>query len=73
MWSSLGDHPGIAKFLGFYADFRRSEAWLLSPWEANGNIGEFIRAHKLEIPERLSLVRSSKCLDSYFIRLIAQV
>ncbi|KIO23537.1 hypothetical protein M407DRAFT_77925 [Tulasnella calospora MUT 4182] len=59
VWSQLKAHPGhpeIAEFLGFYADFKRGEAWLLSPWEPNGNISEFIRSHNLEIPEKLSLV-----------------
>ncbi|KIO28156.1 hypothetical protein M407DRAFT_231106 [Tulasnella calospora MUT 4182] len=56
VWSSLEAHPGIAKFLGFYADFKRSEALLLSPWEPNGNVSEFVKAHKLEVPEKLSLV-----------------
>ncbi|KIO19423.1 hypothetical protein M407DRAFT_46765, partial [Tulasnella calospora MUT 4182] len=56
VWSSLEAHPGIAKFLGFYADFKCSEAWLLSPWEPNGNVREFIEANNLEVPERLSLV-----------------
>ncbi|KAG8932297.1 hypothetical protein FRC01_014715 [Tulasnella sp. 417] len=56
VWSNLKEHPGIAKFLGFYADFKRSEAWLLSPWEPNGNVSEFIKARNLEVPEKLSLV-----------------
>ncbi|KIO18786.1 hypothetical protein M407DRAFT_83568, partial [Tulasnella calospora MUT 4182] len=56
VWSSLEAHPGIAKFLGFYADFKRSEAWLISPWEPNGNVSEFIEANNLEVPEKLSLV-----------------
>ncbi|KIO33994.1 hypothetical protein M407DRAFT_227190, partial [Tulasnella calospora MUT 4182] len=56
VWSGLEPHPGIAEFLGFYANFKRSEAWLLSPWESNGNISEFIHAHNLEVPEKLSLV-----------------
>ncbi|KIO21541.1 hypothetical protein M407DRAFT_49828, partial [Tulasnella calospora MUT 4182] len=56
VWSSLEVHPGIARFIGFYADFELSEAWLLSPWEPNGNVSEFIRRHKLEVPEKLSLI-----------------
>ncbi|KIO27679.1 hypothetical protein M407DRAFT_72843, partial [Tulasnella calospora MUT 4182] len=56
VWSSLGAHPGIAKFLGFYADFEHSKAWLLSPWEPNGNVSEFVKKHNLEVPEKLSLV-----------------
>ncbi|KAG8948859.1 hypothetical protein FRC04_009197, partial [Tulasnella sp. 424] len=55
VWSNLGSHPGIAKFLGFHADFKRKEAWLISPWEPNGNISEFTQARKLEVPEKLSL------------------
>ncbi|KIO21534.1 hypothetical protein M407DRAFT_28866 [Tulasnella calospora MUT 4182] len=56
VWSSLATHPGIAKFLGFYADFERLEAWLISPWEPHGSVSEFIHRHELEVPEKLSLV-----------------
>lgn len=42
--------------MGFYANWDRHEAWLLSPWEENGNISEFLSKHKLEIPEKFSLV-----------------
>ncbi|KIO16533.1 hypothetical protein M407DRAFT_46771, partial [Tulasnella calospora MUT 4182] len=56
VWSSFEVHPGIARFLGFYADFANSKAWLLSPWEPNGNVGEFVKTHNLEVPEKLSLV-----------------
>ncbi|KAG9018928.1 hypothetical protein FRB90_008121 [Tulasnella sp. 427] len=59
VWSSLEDHPGIAKFIGFYAKFTRSEAWLLSPWEGYGNISEFIGKRELEVPEKLSLVHDT--------------
>ncbi|KIO23529.1 hypothetical protein M407DRAFT_214431, partial [Tulasnella calospora MUT 4182] len=56
VWSRLEAHPGIAKFLGFYADFENSKAWLLSPWEPNGSVTQFVEAHSLEVPEKLSLV-----------------
>ncbi|KIO27637.1 hypothetical protein M407DRAFT_23069 [Tulasnella calospora MUT 4182] len=56
VWSQLKAHSGIAKFLGFYADFQGGEAWLLSPWEPNGSVSEFIRSHSREVPEKLSLV-----------------
>ncbi|KIO18669.1 hypothetical protein M407DRAFT_31680 [Tulasnella calospora MUT 4182] len=62
VWSSIEAHPGIAKFLGFYADFKCSEAWLLSPWEPNGNVSEFIKANNLEVPEKLSLVRCARSI-----------
>lgn len=57
VWSSLKEHPGIANFLGFYADLERAEGWLLSPWEPNGNVSEFVKKYNLEVPEKLSLVR----------------
>ncbi|KAG9031324.1 hypothetical protein FS837_003013 [Tulasnella sp. UAMH 9824] len=43
VWSRVKDHPGISKFFGFYADFDRREAWLISPWEPFGNVSEFIK------------------------------
>ncbi|KAG8981121.1 hypothetical protein FRC05_004021 [Tulasnella sp. 425] len=56
VWSGLGEHPGIAKFLGFYAKLESSEAWLLSPWEPYGNVMEFVHKRELEVPEKLSLM-----------------
>ncbi|KIO23531.1 hypothetical protein M407DRAFT_51502, partial [Tulasnella calospora MUT 4182] len=56
VWSRIQAHPGIAKFIGFYADFDNSKAWLLSPWEPNGNVSQFVAAQNLEVPEKLSLV-----------------
>ncbi|KIO18245.1 hypothetical protein M407DRAFT_32078 [Tulasnella calospora MUT 4182] len=35
------------------------EAWLISPWEPHGNIDEFIGRHKLEVPEKLSLIHDT--------------
>ncbi|KIO17496.1 hypothetical protein M407DRAFT_51418, partial [Tulasnella calospora MUT 4182] len=55
VWSRLKGHPGVAKFLGFCADFGRREAWLISPWEPFGNVSEFIQGRELELPEKLSL------------------
>ncbi|KIO29801.1 hypothetical protein M407DRAFT_226329 [Tulasnella calospora MUT 4182] len=63
VWSSLEAHPGIAKFLGFYADFKRSEAWLLSPWEQNGNVSEFIKAHNLEVYDTINALNYLHQLD----------
>ncbi|KIO21535.1 hypothetical protein M407DRAFT_28867 [Tulasnella calospora MUT 4182] len=56
VWSGLETHPGVAKFVGFCADFWHTEAWLISPWEPYGNVSEFIRGRELEVPEKLSLV-----------------
>ncbi|KIO18144.1 hypothetical protein M407DRAFT_84245, partial [Tulasnella calospora MUT 4182] len=55
VWSLAKGHPGVAKFLGFCADFDRKEAWLISPWEPYGNVSEFIAGRELEVPEKLSL------------------
>lgn len=56
MWSRLKGHPGITTFLGFCADFDRREVWLISSWEPNGNVSEFIKGRELEVPEKLALV-----------------
>lgn len=50
-------HPNIAKIIGFVEDVEKSVAWLVSPWEDNGNLREFLRSGTWEIPERVSLVR----------------
>lgn len=62
VWSGVEGHPNIARFIGFCADFRSSEAWLISPWEPCGNISDFIRGRELEVPEKLSLVSLSDSL-----------
>ncbi|KAG8989277.1 hypothetical protein FRB90_002330 [Tulasnella sp. 427] len=56
VWSSLDAHPGITRFLGFYATDDFSEAWLVSSWQPNGNVREFIQKNQLEVPEKLSLI-----------------
>ncbi|KIO17491.1 hypothetical protein M407DRAFT_51839, partial [Tulasnella calospora MUT 4182] len=48
VWSRIQGHPGIAKFIGFCADFRRKETWLISPWEPYGNVSEFLKGRELE-------------------------
>ncbi|KIO16587.1 hypothetical protein M407DRAFT_85835, partial [Tulasnella calospora MUT 4182] len=56
VWTRVKGHPGVAKFLGFSADFGRKEAWLISLWEPYGNVSEFIKGRgELEVPEKLSL------------------
>ncbi|KIO18467.1 hypothetical protein M407DRAFT_31867 [Tulasnella calospora MUT 4182] len=53
------DHPNIIKLVGFVEDIKRRIAWLVFPWEANGNVREFLLSGKWELPERVSLVRPS--------------
>ncbi|KIO19028.1 hypothetical protein M407DRAFT_83309, partial [Tulasnella calospora MUT 4182] len=50
-------HPNIAKIIGFVEDVEKSIAWLVFPWEDNGNLREFLRSATWEIPERVSLIR----------------
>ncbi|KAG8953350.1 hypothetical protein FRC00_006390 [Tulasnella sp. 408] len=49
-------HPNIANIIGFVEDVEKSIAWLISPWEDNGNLREFLRSGTWEIPERVSLL-----------------
>lgn len=49
-------HPNIIEVLGFVEDLQNKVAWIVSPWEANGNVREFLRSGDWEIPERISLV-----------------
>ncbi|KAG9025905.1 hypothetical protein FS837_004787 [Tulasnella sp. UAMH 9824] len=49
-------HTNIVKLIGFVED---AESWIASfvfPWEAHGNIREFILSGSWEIPERISLI-----------------
>ncbi|KIO29227.1 hypothetical protein M407DRAFT_21623 [Tulasnella calospora MUT 4182] len=50
-------HPHIAKIIGFVEDIESGIAWIVFPWEANGNIREFLRSGAWEIPERVSLIQ----------------
>ncbi|KIO28290.1 hypothetical protein M407DRAFT_72016, partial [Tulasnella calospora MUT 4182] len=51
------DHPHIVKIIGFVEDMKKRIAWLVFPWEANGNVREFLLSGKWELPERVSLIR----------------
>lgn len=49
-------HPNIVEIIGFVEDVENHIAWLIFPWEENGNLREFLRSGKWEMPERVSLV-----------------
>lgn len=49
-------HPNIIEFLGFVEDMDKGDAWIVLPWEANGNVREFLESGEYDIPERISLV-----------------
>ncbi|KAG8915413.1 Ephrin type-A receptor 8 [Tulasnella sp. 408] len=50
------DHPNIIKLVGFVEDMKQCIAWFVFPWEANGNVREFLLSGKWELPERVSLL-----------------
>ncbi|KAG8952164.1 hypothetical protein FRC04_005164 [Tulasnella sp. 424] len=49
-------HPNIVQLIGFVEDLENDKAWVVFPWEANGNVREFLASGEWEIPERLSLL-----------------
>lgn len=49
-------HPNIVKFVGFVEDMDNGDAWIIIPWEASGNVREFLQSGEWDIPERVSLV-----------------
>ncbi|KIO28291.1 hypothetical protein M407DRAFT_22500 [Tulasnella calospora MUT 4182] len=51
------DHPHIVKIIGFVEDMKNRTTWLVFPWEANGNVREFLLSGKWELPERVSLIQ----------------
>ncbi|KIO30451.1 hypothetical protein M407DRAFT_20511 [Tulasnella calospora MUT 4182] len=50
-------HPNIVKLAGFVEAEGDGIAWLVLPWERNGNLHEFIASADWEIPECISLIR----------------
>ncbi|KIO32102.1 hypothetical protein M407DRAFT_54856, partial [Tulasnella calospora MUT 4182] len=36
-------HPNIVKLIGFAEDMQKGDAWIVLPWEANGNVREFLQ------------------------------
>ncbi|KIO29698.1 hypothetical protein M407DRAFT_70087, partial [Tulasnella calospora MUT 4182] len=49
-------HPNIIEVLGFVEDMEKKIVWIVVPWEANGNVREFLRSGEWDIPERISLM-----------------
>ncbi|KAG9044953.1 hypothetical protein FS837_007250 [Tulasnella sp. UAMH 9824] len=50
-------HPNIIEFLGFVEDMEKGDAWIIVPWENNGNVREFLQSGEWDIPERISLIK----------------
>ncbi|KAG8989984.1 hypothetical protein FRB90_001993 [Tulasnella sp. 427] len=51
------NHERIVKLIGFVEDIRDGEAWIIMPWEPNGNLADFLASGDWEIPERISLIQ----------------
>lgn len=49
-------HANVIKIIGFVEDIDHGVAWMVFCWEYNGNLREFVRSAKWEVPERVSLV-----------------
>ncbi|KIO23031.1 hypothetical protein M407DRAFT_78553, partial [Tulasnella calospora MUT 4182] len=49
-------HENVVKILGFVEDVGHGVGWMVFAWEQNGNLREFIRSAKWELPERVSLI-----------------
>ncbi|KAG8925695.1 hypothetical protein FRC00_003745, partial [Tulasnella sp. 408] len=52
-------HPNIVKLVGFVEDMQKGEAWMILPWEGNGNVREFLLSGEWDIPERISLIQDT--------------
>lgn len=53
--SSLS-HPNVIMLYGFVENMEKGDAWMILPWEENGNVREFLQSGDWDIPERMSLV-----------------
>ncbi|KAG8978403.1 hypothetical protein FRC05_010648 [Tulasnella sp. 425] len=49
-------HPNVVRLIGFVENIQNGIAWMIFPWEANGNIREFLNSRRLRAPERISLI-----------------
>ncbi|KAG8919653.1 hypothetical protein FRC01_001182 [Tulasnella sp. 417] len=50
-------HPNIINFIGFVEDIENGDVWMVLPWQANGNVREFLQSGEWYIPERISLIK----------------
>ncbi|KIO32098.1 hypothetical protein M407DRAFT_53240, partial [Tulasnella calospora MUT 4182] len=50
-------HPNVASLVAFVEDIQKGDAWIVLPWEPNGNVQEFLQLGKWDIPERISLIQ----------------
>ena len=55
VWAGLL-HPNILELVGFYLSDNLDEAWLLSLYEPEGNLAEYIEKRRPDAGRRLELV-----------------
>lgn len=53
-------HPNIIQLIGFVEDMPKGDAWIVLPWEGNGNVREFLKSGEWDVPERVSLVSATQ-------------
>ncbi|KAG8948360.1 hypothetical protein FRC04_009856 [Tulasnella sp. 424] len=58
-------HENIVRLLGFVENAKEKIAWIVLPWETNGNLREFVQSQDWAIPERLSLIYDVACGIKY--------
>lgn len=58
VWSGL-QHPNISPLVGFHLNAGHDAAWLLSPWEPNGNISAYLKTTDPSVQEKLQFVSES--------------
>ncbi|KIO32422.1 hypothetical protein M407DRAFT_18730 [Tulasnella calospora MUT 4182] len=49
-------HNNIIRIIGFVEDAKDGIAWIVLPWEENGNLREFVASADWEFPERIALI-----------------
>ncbi|KAG8891423.1 hypothetical protein FRB99_003601, partial [Tulasnella sp. 403] len=64
------DHPNILPLLGFHLSTGLDEAWLISPYEPNGNVYDYLERVNPPLEKRLDLPRiplrdSSTCIPEH--------
>ncbi|KAG8916088.1 hypothetical protein FRC01_003389 [Tulasnella sp. 417] len=52
-------HPNVIEFIGFVEDVEKGDAWIILPWEAKGNVREFLQSGEWDLPERISLIQDT--------------
>ncbi|KAG8924654.1 Receptor-interacting serine/threonine-protein kinase 2 [Tulasnella sp. 417] len=55
VWAML-HHPHILSLIGFHLDLARHNAWIISPYLANGNVTNFLKVELLGQTARLKLI-----------------